>query len=532
MWKKRIFWICLALLGAGMLLGRAFPVRAEESSGGIAQALDYEQQIATKERALREEHEKAMKTLFFRVYGTMWENKKMENRLEMALQTAMEEVQEEYVFENLRMVDAEFQKIFVDQVIDRFALRFSPEWESFLEALMDSLASSLERDLRLFAEELRALRMEEARYLPGVARLGELLLPGLRKAGTDTMGTVSLPLLAGAVDSLAVSATGLVVAVALRKVLQSRIRNFLLKRTGKAAGKKVLALAGGPWMVGIFALWTAWDVGTFVLDVSTLDVKVQEELTGAFSEAYAERCPREMWDTLAPGVREQYELAAITMKDFDRKVEALSTSRAYMEAVQALPLQEQERVAGELVILERETALPLSVLAEQLTPFLVVMNESHIYDLASMLREMSPRNTVAWIGAGGDELFSLWRSVPPSLWKSFEPSPEAVSLFQWFSLRKPQERNLLVQLPRESVLWIFEELSPLDQIRLFRNAAKPEDVAEEVERLKRLPSGQRKPFGMASKVLTLWDTGVALVSLLPLWQIGRASCRERVFRTV
>ncbi len=515
--KKRCFWKYLVLLGVGAMLGCASPGKGEDIAGGIPQALNYEQQIAAKERSLREEHEEAMETLFFRMYATMWENKKMEFRLEASLQAAMKEIQEEYVLENIRMMDADFQRIFVDQVIQRFALRFSPEWEAFLEELMNSLASSLERDLRLFAEELRALRMEEARYLPGVARLGEVFLPELRRAGTGTVESLSLPLLSGAVDGLAVSATGLVVAVALRKVLKTRIQHFLLKRTGKAAGKKVLALAGGPWMVGLFALWTAWDVGMFVFDVSTLDSKVQEELVGAFSEAYAERCPREMWHALAPGVREQYELAAITMKDFDRKVEALSTSKAYMEAVGALPAQEQERVAGELVILERETSLPLSVLAEQLASSLVLMNESHIYDLASMLREMSPQEAMGWVGMGGEDIFSLWRETPLPLWRSLEPSPKSVALLQWFSLRKPQERNLLQQLPREFLAWIFEELPPLDQNRLFRNAPAPEDVAEEVERLQRLPEGQRKPFGVASKILSFWDSGRALVALFPLW---------------
>ncbi len=517
--SKRCKVVMAALIGAGLfLLGEPLIVssRAEESPGGIRQALDYDRQIAEKERSLRDRHEETVRTLFLAMYENMWESRKMESRLEASLEKAMEEVQEEYVLENLRMVDSDFQRLFVDQVIERFALQFSPEWENFLSALLDALASSLERDLRLFAEELRALRMEEARYLPGVARLGEVFLPELRRAGGETAQSVSLPLLSGAVDSVAVSATGLVVAVALRKILKTRVQNFVLKRTGKAAGKKMLALAGGPWMVGLFALWTAWDVGMFVLDVSTLDVKIREELTAAFSEAYANRCPQEMWTALAPGVREQYELAAITMKDFDRKVEALSTSRAYLDAVGSLPVREQERVAGELVILERETSLPLSVLAEQLSASLVVMNESHVYDLASMLREMPPQEAVQWISVGGDAIFALWRSAPSSLWRFLAPSPEAVSFLEWFSLRKPQERKLLLEIPGESLLWIFQELSSLEQGRLFRKAT-PEDVAEEVARLQRLPQGQRKPYGMASKMLSFWDTGVTLVSLFPFW---------------
>jgi hypothetical protein len=358
--------------------------------------------------------------------------------------------------------------------------------------------------------------MEEARYLPGVARLGEAFLPQLRRAGGETAQSVSLSPLSGTVESITVSATGLVVAVALRKILKTRVQNFVLKRTGKAAGKKMLALAGGPWMVGLFALWTAWDVGMFVMDVSTLDVKIREELTAAFSEAYARRCPQEMWTALAPGIREQYELAAITMKDFDRKVEALSTSRAYLEAVGSLPVREQERVAGGLVILERETSLPLSVLAEQLSASLVAMNESHLYDLASMLREMNPQEAVAWIALGGDSIFSLWRSAPSSLWRILSPSPEAVSLLEWYALRKPQERKLLLEIPGESLIWIFRELTPLEQGHLFRKGT-PEDLAEEIARLQRLPAGQRKPYGMASKILSLWDIATALISLLPLW---------------
>jgi hypothetical protein len=508
----------IMILVMGLFLGSASGISqgSEEPLGGIRQALDYDQQIAQKERSLREIHQETIRNLFFKVYASMWESRQMESRLEKALKSAMEEVQEEYLLENFRMMDSDFQRIFVDQVIERFALTFSPDWEAFLAVLLDSLASSLERDLRLFAEELRALRMEEARYLPGVARLGEAFLPELRRAGEGTAQSVSLPILSGAVDSMAVSATGLVVAVALRKILRSRVQNFVLKRTGKAAGKKMLALAGGPWMVGLFALWTAWDVGMFVMDVSMLDVKVREELTGAFSEAYAHRCPQEMWTALAPGIREQYELAAITMKEFDRKVEALSTSRAYIEAVGSLPVREQERVAGELVILERETSLPLSVLAEQLSASLVVMNESHIYDLASMLQEMNPQEAVAWISLGGDDVFSLWRNAPSSLWRSLSPSPEAVSLLEWYALRKPQERKLLLEIPQESLVWIFQELSPLEQGRLFRKGT-PEDLAEEVARLQRLPRGQRKPYGMASKILSLWDTGTALMSLLPLW---------------
>lgn len=468
---------------------------AQRSPDNLLQSLKhYEEQTSTRDFTITNEYSEKARKDWLSLYGGMWRSKNLDATLRQIVDKAVDTQLEQAGYWEMAkglVYEKVFQELLKSSINESMAA-FSPRYEEFLEDLVAPYSDSLGKMLSRYAEDIGTIRREEAKALPGYAALLPMSVePAVARLQVENRTpSLKAPIRP---ESMASGVAGVSI-LAMRKVLQKRVVNNLVKRLLGAAGKKVIVVIEGPigWVIGVGLL--GHDIYTIGKEIKEVPVKMKSEIFQSLQRLYLHQAPELVWnDELRDEVKTRLaESRELVSGKFDAAVKELMGCPSFQRITAGLGDQGQSDLVTKLYLLQSRTTYDMCRLADVLGVVLQRVGTRELNCIAAATKTLGLDAAARWIRLAPSRICGL-TSIRSDYLLKFEPTPDNLSLLVWVSRLPGDLQGVALSLDADSRDRI-RSFDTARQIQMLREGP-PDRIREELERLR----ARAEPIGSTDR---------------------------------
>jgi hypothetical protein len=479
----------LLLVGLLALCGsRLLTADVQDARDPLESLKVYEARTSTEDFAITNDYLERIENEWHSLYRDIWRAKTMDERLkemvDKAVDTKLEAAGYWKMAKGLVYEDV-FQEL-LQSSIDESMRLFSPLYEEFLGDLVVPFSDTLGKLISTYAEDISTVRKEATRALPGYGALLPLSLePSLTRLQLENQSpTVKPPVRPEAISTGIAGASILVI----RKVLQKRVINNLVKRLLGAAGKKVVVVVEGPigWGIGVVLL--GHDIYTIGKEIKEVPQTMKNEIYKSLRQLYLIQAPALGWkDELRDEIRIRLkETRELVSGKFDAAVKELIACPAFQRLVSDVGEKEHGDLVTKLYLLQSRTPASMCRLADMLGGVLLRVGPEELSCIESAVKNLGLDLAADWIRLGPSTVCVLTSFRTDQLLR-FDPNRENLALLVWAGRLPADLQGVALGLDADTRDRV-RNLNTARQIQVLRGR-DPDRIRAEIERL----SDQERP---------------------------------------
>ncbi|MFC1835134.1 hypothetical protein ACFL2Q_10400 [Thermodesulfobacteriota bacterium] len=460
-----------------------------DDSENLRSIKEYEEITAKSDYSTMQKYRELANKEWVELYRHLWRIKGMDGKLRKIVDAAVDaQVEKTGYWDRVKGVwDEKVIGKVLKTSVDESVGSFESLYRDFLEGLSEPYSEILGALVQKYAKETSVARKFAAESLPGHDALLDL---SLDRAVVEIQTSYRVPDIDAPVrpGTIAVGVTGVAI-LALRKVLQKRLVNALVKKLLGAAGRKVIFVLEGPigWGVGVGLL--GYDVYSIGSEISNIPEKLKSEVFKSMRSLYYVQAPKAMWeDALRDQVKMQLtEVRDLVSGDFDAGVKELMGCASFQEAAAKADKKEQNALVTKLYALRNRASISLCRLSDRLASVLLQTGTQELACIQRGIKNLGLDTTADWLDLAPRKLCVLM-DIPLNQLVKYEPNKENLDRLLWASAFPEDIRRTALGLDTNTRK-LIRGLPTNKQVQLMQGRTT-DQVAEELERLGKAADGR------------------------------------------
>lgn len=456
---------------------------AKDEAVLVEEATRYMENVNRESRLLGNSYLTRCQREMGHLYQQMWYDEFMDSVLETAINNAVNDAKKEFSYwTKIKFIyNSEAQEKIQIYILRGIMNRFSYDYELFMDKFLTIYAGEVKDVMEAYAEDLKALRVNEAQFLAGYKEISNQTLEPVVAAIT---AGVDMPKVPDVFSIGNLKGTGTALSLmALKKLIQKSIKKKIVRKFTKAFGQKLLGLWEWPigWVVtlGLIGM-DVYDTGKIIWEMPE---KIAEHFNEALRKAYFDNAPDALWDSISLDVGKLIKSVPAMMTSYDIAVQELTVCGDYREVADSLPPSDQDLLLKKLLLLKERTGIDFCRIAGTLGKPVSQISAANLPCVAAAMNGMSLETVAKWLQETGNDFCKL-RELPDAAWTRYGSTLENIDILRWLSKLPKNFQRTGAALPQEIAKWIMTNLNTADQVFLFKNRTADAVTAETARLMK------------------------------------------------
>ncbi|MEW6348310.1 MAG: hypothetical protein AB1646_04570 [Thermodesulfobacteriota bacterium] len=469
----------------------------------------YQEEVAVQDPVIRRKCIELAHKALLRSYRKAWDDKRMSEKLKTSVELAVDfEADNTGGFQKLKgLFSKSVMEEILNKVLDRSQANFKRHYEIFLDTLGDYYAQELGTLFAQYMGELQDVRNKAAQTLPGFEELQRLYLDDAAKKVHVEFGEVTHSGTPIVTWKNLKGITGSVAILTLRKALQKKVVQGLVKRLTGALGSKLIMTLEGPLGWVIAGVLAGHDVYSISQDIGNIPDRLKLDVYMGMKKEFLDEGPGTIWSD-HEGLKQRVELQFDTLHrivagGLDSLYKEFRSCPAYETATKGLTPKEQGDLAMRLYLLRGTGTSTAAIcdLSEKLGQVLVTVGPRQLNCIERGLKTLGLGVLASWVKLAPQRICDLI-AIPPERLLALPPEPQNLARLTWvWELpESSQPVGLTLQIDaRDYADWITGNLDRPRQASLL-SGKTVEQVKKEVDglRAKALAASGRQADGSRS----------------------------------